>query len=407
MEIQIRPCRPDDFSDFCRTTAAAFGDEISDDDIARIKRLEGIDRALCAVEGDDIVGTTSALSFEVTVPGAELPAAGVTAVGVLPTHRRRGILSQLMRRQLADIHERGEPLAMLWASEGSIYRRYGYGLATIQGEIDILRDRATFRRPPAPFGHARLVDVEEAALVLPVVFDQVRVKTPGMFTRSPLWWRESRLADPPDSRHGGSAMFRVVIENEGAPVAYALYRLYREWSKGVPSGSLEVLEVLSTCPDATVELWRFLFGVDLVARVRSTWLPADHPLLQLVAEPARLHLKLQDAIWLRIIDLAHALQERSYARDGALVLGVTDALCGWNEGVWRLDAHAGGSSVEPTATKPDIALDIEDLSSVYLGGFTFTHLYEAGRLRSSNPEAIRRGDELFRTERAPFCSENF
>jgi predicted acetyltransferase len=407
MEIEIRACRSEDFVDFFRATAIAFGNHLSNDDLARLKQFEELDRAVCAVEDEKIVGTAGAFTFSVTVPGGELPAAGVTSVGVLPTHRRRGILSRMMRHQLADIHERGEPLAMLWASEGGIYRRYGYGLATLGAEIEIARDRAAFRRPPAPCGRPRLIDVEEAVRLLPPVYEQVRAQTPGAFARSEEWWREQRLADPEHSRRGGGPMFRVVIEREEGPVAYALYRLHPAWRKGVPAGSLEVLEAFATSPEATVELWRYLFGVDLVATVRSTTLPADHPLLQLVAEPARLRFGLQDALWLRVVDLTRALQGRSYAQRGVLTLGITDALCPWNEGSWRVEAGPGGCSVRPTGEEPDLALDIEDLGSVYLGGFTFGHLREAGLLQARDLSSVAKADSMFRTERAPFCPQTF
>jgi len=362
---------------------------------------------VCALEGEAMVGTAGAFPFSLTVPGGSAPAAGVTAVGVLPTHRRRGVLTHMMRYQLGEIHDRGEPLAVLFASESSIYGRFGYGLATLQGDIDIERDRTAFHARFEPVGSTRLVDIEEAVECFPDVYDRIRVETPGMFARSPEWWRHHVLSDPPHNRRGRSPMARVVLEVGGRPEAYATYRVNGSWEQGVPTGSLEVEEALATSTEATAALWRFLFGVDLVRRVKADLLPMDHPLILMLVEPRRLRFALYDGLWLRIVEVSGALTARSYAGEGSVVFELTDSTCPWNGGRWRLDAGPEGATATKTSEDPDLALDVADLGAVYLGGFGFRDLHRAGRIAERSEGAVRRADALFATDRAPYCPEIF
>ena len=403
MELDVRRLREDELATFFKTTGTAFGDTLPDEEVAHYTKVTEIERCVCAFDRNEMVGTAAAISYEMTVPGGAVAAAGVTAVGVLPTHRRRGALTTMMRFQIDDIHDRGEPVAILWASEANIYRRYGYGLASMQAMIDIERDRAVLRRASAPVGRTRLVDIDEAARIFPEVYDRVRLSTPGMVTRSSLWWKHHVLLDVRKNRSGGPPMWRAVVEVEGRPEAYALYRVHQTWDQGSPVGYLEAVEVMATDPDAMQEVWRFLFGVDLVARIKADWLPADHPLLLMVTEPSRLRFRLQDALFLRLIDVGGALEARSYRTEDTLTFQVRDNFCPWNEGRWQLHTHPEGSAATRTSREADLVLDAEDLGSVYLGAFTFGHLLMSSRVEEATPGAVRRADAMFATERAPWC----
>jgi predicted acetyltransferase len=407
MSIQVRVCDQDDWRRFFDTCETAFGEAASDDMVERFKRIISPSDLLAAFEGDAMVGTAGAFPFTYTIPGGELSAAGVTLVGVLPSHRRRGVLTQLMRHQLEGARDRGQPLAALWASEGSIYGRFGYGLATKQAAINIERDRAVFIDPSPGRGRCRLLSTAEAVKVLPDVYDRVRVQIPGMFARTQDWWEAHTLVDREEDRHGAGPMWRVVWENEGRAEAYALYRIHHEWPEGVPAGSVDVAEALATSPSATREIWRYLFGVDLVARVRSWFMPIDHPLFHMLTEPRRLRFVAKDAIWLRVVDLAAALGARSYAGEGSLTFEVEDAFCPWNSGIWRLEATVSGARVERTTDAAQLKLSAADLGAVYLGGVSFGELVEAGRVREVEAGAALRATALFATERAPWCSELF
>jgi predicted acetyltransferase len=405
--LDVRRCRQDEFRRFLETCEAAFGFDVKDDDIARFEHLITPDRMHAAFEDDTMVGTAGSFPFTLTIPGGELPAGGITMVGVLPSHRRRGVLTRLMRAQLDHTHALGEPLAVLWASEGSIYGRYGYGLATKQAEIDIERDRAVFVDDVATSGRCRLLATEEAVKVLPDVYERVRRVTPGMFARSQDWWQDHRLADPEKWREGGGPMWRVVWESEGRAEAYALYRVHQEWSESMPGGYAHVLEAVATSPRATRAIWRFLFGIDLVARVKSWALPVDHPLLHMLTEPRRLRMRVKDALWLRVVDVEGALAARSYARDGVLTLALSDDLCPWNEDTWRLEASGARVLVARARGAPDLSLRAADLGAVYLGGITFSELAAAGRVGEHRRGAALEATMMFMTERAPWCPEIF
>jgi len=366
------------------------------------------DRIIAAFDGGEPVSTAGALTFRLSVPGGEAAAAGVTLVGVSPSHRRRGILRSMMRHQLDDIHARGEPLAILWASEGAIYQRFGYGLATLNGTFEIERAGAVFARPASAEGTVRLVDIETAMGILPALYDRVRVETPGMVGRSETWWRWITLRDTDQMRSANGMKFLAVYEADGQVEGTAVYRVKPDWDDRGPNGRLVAQEVLATTPRATRDLWAWLFDVDLVRLVRAVRGPVPHPLQLLLAEPRRLGFTIGDAIWLRVVDVPAALAARTYGRPGTLVLEVRDGFCPWNAGRWRLDAAEDGrGTVERTTAVPDLTLDATDLGATYLGTFRFSELARVGRVVENTAGALLRADALFASARAPWCSTMF
>jgi predicted acetyltransferase len=407
MTIAIRTCRPDEFETFLVTCEAAFGMDVRDRDVERFRRIIPSDRTFAAFDDDVMVGTTGSFPFTLTVPGAEVPAGGVTMAGVLPSHRRRGVLSGLMRAHLVDARERGEPVAVLWASEATIYGRFGYGLATRQCEMSIERDRARLRDDAPPLGRVRLLDEAAATKVLPDVYERVRASTPGMFVRSHDWWVAHTLVDDAEDRQGGGPLFRAVWEDDGRAEAYALYRVHSGWDEGLPSGRLEVAEALATSARAEREMWRFLFGIDLVARITAHFVPVSHPLFFLVEEARRLRLAIKDGLWLRVVDVPSALAARTYGIDGELVLELADDLCPWNAGRWRVEVGGGRARVAPTERPADLALGIAALGSMYLGGVSAAELAAAGLVDELRPGAVARASHMFWSERAPWCPEVF
>src|SRR5919204_6663291 len=400
--LEVRPCRPEELRAGLSPIFHYFGRAPTEEAGENIGRLLPADRLHAAWEDGVVVGAAGAFPLELTVPGGRVPAAGVTLVGVLPTHRRRGILRSLMRAQLDAVHERGEPVAFLWASEDQIYTRYGYGHASLQGEIDLERAPAALGEPLERRGRLRLLDKDEAAEALPPIHERVATATSGMFRRSGAWWDGRFLSDPDWLRRGRGEMQRALLELDGEPAGYALYRLNLSFEYGSSTGELDVIEALGTSPAAVAELWRFLLDVDWIARIKAPLLPVDHPLLLLLADPRRLRFTLVDGIMARLVDVGAALAARSYAGDGGVVAEVRDAFCPWNEGRWRL-----GPGTERTDAEPELRLDVSALGSVYLGRFTFAELQRAGRVEEPAPGAVARADELFRVDRAPWCPEIF
>jgi predicted acetyltransferase len=404
MAIEIHPIPPERIAEVLEPIGVAFGLAITPERLERSRAVPELAVRLGAFEDGAVVGACGSFDFAMTVPGgAAVDTAGLTLVAVLPTHRRRGILTSMMRRYLDEARARGQVLSALYASEATIYGRYGYGMATYACDLEIEKRRVQLAGSAPSVGRMRLVSETEAASTFPVVWDRVRPSTPGMLTRSTAWWRTRRLSDPEGARAGRGPLQRVLLEIDGRPAAYALYRFaapVMAWANGVV---LDVHEAIADSPETTRTLWRYLLEIDVITTVRASLLPVDHPLMFLVTEPRRLHLSVGDGMWLRLVDVAGALSRRAYGPGGALVLEVEDGFCPWNTGRYRL---ADGVA-ERTEEAADVSLGVDALGAAYLGGFTFAQLAAAGRAVERKEGAVRRADALFRGEKAGWCPEIF
>jgi predicted acetyltransferase len=403
MSFDVRLCADlDEYRDAVLGIGQYFSLEASSEWIERFSKNLPLERMHAARENGHVVGGAGAFTFEVTVPGGTVPAAGVTVVGTYPTHRRRGVLRAMMRTQLDDIHERGESVAMLFSSEEPIYGRFGYGLASFMGEIAVPRE-AAFSVSFEPRGRARLVEKEEAQRLFPQVWDQLRPLIPGMLARTSDWWEYRILFDSPESRDGGGPKRLVVLEGDGSPEGYAVYRHRPKWEEGVPVGEVEVVEAIALDGRPTAELWRFLLDIDWAARTTAWLLPIDHQLFHLLAAPRRMKFRVGDGLWARLVDVGAALSARSYAADGRLVFDVVDGFCSWNEGRWKLE----GGEATRTDADPDLRCDVSVLGSVYLGAFSLSELVRVGRVEEVTPGAAARADAMFLSSRKPWCPEIF
>ena len=275
------------------------------------------ERVHAAFEGDRAVAGSGVFAFDLTVPGGQVKAAGLTIVGVLPTHRRRGLLGAMMRSQIDAAHARGEPVLVFWPSQDTIYGRFGCGMASMMAEIDLPREHAAAYAASETAGSVRLVPLPEAEPFVTAIYDRVAGETPGMFARSSAWWQDRLLIDPDWRRRGGGALQCAVLDIGGEPAAYAFYRLNAAFEYGSGIGHTLVVEAMGVSPEATHAIWRFLFGIDWMARVKAHLLSLDHPLLLSAAEPRRLNFHLREGIWVRLIDVGAALAARTYASDDA------------------------------------------------------------------------------------------
>jgi predicted acetyltransferase len=383
-----------------------FGWEPSEEDGERFVRILPFERLHAAFEGPAVVGGAGAYPFELTVPGGPLPCAGVTVVGVLPSHRRRGLLRRMMDAQLRDVREREEPVAALWASEETIYGRFGYGLASLCHNVSVEHRGGGLRAGlPGPEGRMRLVGHDEAMRVLPRLYERVQRRSVGFVSRSPAWWELRQLGDRPEQRRGAGPLHRALLELDGRPAAYALYRIASERRRGDDwQHTLRVSDAFGVDERATRELWRFLLAIDWVDEVEVTMLPVDHPLHLLVARVNHLRARVWDGIWLRLVDVRAALEARAYATDGRVTLEVvSDPQFPDNAGTWTID----GGSVRRTHRRADVRLDVQALGAAYLGGFSFAELARAQQVEEVGRGGLARADALFRTTAAPWCPENF
>jgi predicted acetyltransferase len=409
-EIVLRNPNAAELPRFMAPLSIAFNHSMSDAEIENELHTAELDRFVGALEGDSVVGCAGAYSFGLTVPGGEVASAGLTSVGVLPTHTRRGILRQMMTWIFDQARERHEPVAILWASEAAIYQRFGYGMATQQTFFEAARDKIRFLRPIESPGRIRIVDADEAARRFPPLYDAIRPGLPGALTRSEARWRWEYVLDHEWHRHGNGEMVRALLEVDGEPRGYTTYRQLGEWDRSGPKSVLTVTEVLGLDAVAEQTLWQWLFGIDLIGTVRGWRGPAPHPLQLMITEPRRLSMTLNDGMWLRIIDLPGALQARSYQGSGSVVLEVADEFRPANAGRWQLDV-AGGTGATltqaPSTAQVDLRVDIGALAAVYLGAFSFRDLLHAGRVAECRPDAIEHVDDLFATDRAPSTTTMF
>jgi predicted acetyltransferase len=409
-EIVLRNPTADEFRRFVAPLSIAFNRRMTDEEIESDRRTIELDRFVGALDGDTVVGCGGAYSLRLSIPGGEVGAAGITAVGVLPSHRRRGILRQMMTWWFEQAQARGEPVAILWASEAAIYQRFGYGPATLQTFLEAPPDKLRFLRPVETPGRIRIVEPDEALRTFPPIYDAIRREAPGSIERSEGRWRDELLADAGWSRADQGDKVLVVLERDGEASGYAIYRQRPDWDLDGPKGVLTVHEVTALDPVAEQALWQWLFSIDLIRTVKSWRGPTPHPLQLMVSEPRRLAARVNDGMWLRILDLAAALESRAYAISGTLRLDVTDAFWPTNAGRWELSvpgspgvATAGGARVGriATGTEVDLSLDISDLAAVYLGAFRFADLARAGRVRECRPGGLAVADALFSTARRP------
>jgi predicted acetyltransferase len=404
MTFQVRPCGDlAEFNDATNAIGQYFGNEPNPERTERFTRLLPLERMHAAWDGDHIVGGAGAFPFSMSVPGGTLPCAGTTVVGVAPTHRRRGVLRAMMRAHLDDVHERNEPIAALWASEETIYGRFGYGRASFAGEVVIPKEYVQFGMPRDPSGTIRIIDRDEAQEKFPPLWESLARVRPGMFIRSSDWWEIRSLEDPPERRAGGGPKRFALLEREGKPAAYAIYRHQMDWDDGVTKGKVSVVEAIGADPQALAELWRYLLDIDWIATIETWLLPPDHPLFFVLAQPRRMRYRLGDGLWVRLVDVGAALSGRTYPEDGEIVFDVRDTFCPWNEGRWRL---AGGHA-ERTDADGDIALEVDALGAAFLGGIRFAQLAQGGRVEELKPGAIERADGIFRHGLHPWCPEIF
>jgi predicted acetyltransferase len=377
-----------DMEAFVRPCALAFGVPVPAGSVESMEKILDASRAHVAREGGAIVGAAGAFSHHLAVPGGVVAAAAIFGVGVLPTHRRRGILTLLQQAQLTDAQSRGEALAYLWASDGAIYGRYGYGTASRTMRVTVQTNTGKLRGCQHRAGGIRLLEQGEVYQKVSSIYDQVWKQYPGMFSRSEQWWRITRLGDP--------NLYCVVWEDS----AYALYLV--KMDTATLSGEIEVIESLSVSVEGHRNIWSYLLGMDLMRTVSASTLPIDHPLVLMLEDPQSISAQLRRGLWVRIIDVEAALQARSLGA-GSAVLQVRDPLLRHNDGNWRVTA----GDVSRVDAPPDLIVDIGDLGSIYLGGFSCSDLVRSGRVHERVPGSIDKIDRLFSWSCKPWCPQQF
>jgi predicted acetyltransferase len=408
MTVDLRNLEPGQWEHWFDGIDRAFGGGFVAEQRVFWRAVNEPERSIAAWDGDAIVGSAGAFSFRLSVPGGALvPAAGVTAVSVQPTHRRRGVLTSMMRRQLDDVRERGEALAVLTASEPVIYGRFGYGVASQEVGVAIDTTRVRLALPDGVEGvRLRLVGLEEGREACEAVYGQLVTSRPGLLARRP-GWEHHALVDPPATRNGASERQCVLAEVDGEVRGYARYAVKPEWAPHGPEGTVIVRDLDALDPVVRAALWRFLFGIDLTSKVVAPNRPADDPLYHLVSDIGRCAVSTGEGLFARLVDVGAALEARTYASAVDAVLEVAESFCPWNEGRWRLSGDAKGAVCARTTDPADLALSVRELGSAYLGGFSLSAMARAGRVRELRDGALAQAAVAFRSDLAPWLAHGF
>jgi predicted acetyltransferase len=402
--LALRALTPDDEEPYGRLLSKAFLNDYRSgpaDELYRALLAQG--RAIGVFDGARQVGGGIILNLSITLPGgAVTPFGAVSGIAVASDHRRRGILTRMMRHQLHGLHEQGaEPFAALWASESRIYRRFGYGEASDYTLVELPKGapfRPGVQLSPDPI---RELTKDEARPLIEEIYAKALPSQVGRLNRDSARW-DASLLDEPEDRDGMTELCFAVH-----PEGYALYRVKRGRDDRGPAGRLEVVEVVATTGAAHASLWRYLLDMDLVRTINGR-IGSDDPLRQLVAEPQNAVWQRRPALWVRLVDLDRALPTRRYGAPLDVVFEVTDEFCPWNAGRWRLTVDASGTArVARTDDEPDIATDILDLGAAFLGGVRLSTLARTGRVRELTGGAVASATMTFLGEQEPDTVEIF
>ena len=410
LDSQLRPITVDEWPEFFRAMHDVFAEDTPSPYRDRPTPIAELDRSLSLWDGGHVVATAGVYSRTMTVPGAIVPIAGVTWVTVSPTHRRQGVLTAIMRRQLTELHEQErEPVAALWAAEAPIYGRFGYGPASFRGGLNGRAERLRLR-PDVHTGSGRIsmVDVDEYRAGAEPVYEQLRRSVPGHLDRDERWWART-VQDLAEHREGATPRrFVLHTEPDGTVSGFASYRIKSSWTEGgEPDGAVLVQEVRALGTPAYAALWRFLLSIDLVRTVRYEMSGTDDPVRHLLADSRALHAMAVDGLWVRLVDVDRALRGRRYPAPVNLVFEVRDRFCPWNDRRFHLVGSPSSSFCEPTDRDPDLVVDVEALASAYLGGVSLGTLQAAGRVTEVSPGAVTQASTAFSWPVTPWCPEEF
>jgi len=395
--LEMRNVSSDEFVQWVHAEARAHGNRLNDDPEILRPHFD-LDRSIAVFDQGTIIGGAHSHRLEISIPGGSAVIAGVANVQVQPTHTRRGVMTRMMHHQIKDIHERGEPLAGLFASESIIYGRFGYGVGSLYERWLIDRQHNAYARPYESGGRIVFVDPVDITKELPEVFRRSTIDRPGIFQRPLHHWEQDSRA--PEHRQGGpGGLFYAAYEDSGRVDGYVTYR--------TTGTTLIVNELMAATKEANCALWRFCFDLDRVTSTEALKRPVDDPLPWMLADPRRLQRSTRDGLWLRLIDVGAALMLRRYMDSDRLVLEVRDELCPWNEGRFELEGSAEGATCRNTSGSPDLVIAVSALASAYLGTISFSMLAQAGLVDERTPSALLRADRMFAVQYRPWTPCNF
>jgi predicted acetyltransferase len=405
--VTLRAIEPSELAAFRAVSARVFAFEPSEDTTEALGRWVEFDRTIAGFDGDRMVATGGTLSFELTVPGGTtVGAGGLSLISVQPTHRRRGLLRRMVERHFDDCVGHGEAVSLLYASESSIYGRFGYGQAV--DRLDVSLQIAAGRLRPElspPLGAFEFMTPDEARSILPSLYERSTSGVSGALNRREADW-ERYVFDPEMWRDGATAYRHLLYQRDGQPAGAAKYRQKSGWNDQGPDGAVIVTELIAVDAEAYSALWRFILSLDLMTKMEATMRPVDEPLLDLLEDPRRLRRTTTDSLWLRFLDIPTALAARRYRVPVSVVIDVDDPSRPDAGGQFKLDGGPDGAECTPTTDAADIRLSTQALASAYLGTPRIARLAWLGQV-DGDPEAVATLDSAFTTPLPPYCQVHF
>lgn len=403
--LTLRRPRDEEFLAYGHAMEKVFLETSTDEEIERWRPVCPVDRFVAVTDPQGgYVGTSGSHPMRMSMPLADpVPCAGVTAVTVRPDHRRRGVLRAMMQQLLDDAAAAAEPVAALFASEGTIYGRFGFGPSAPAHGLTISRDAVA--TVGGDLSLVELVDGDRAKELFPPIAAAHAGLRGGCMQRDDAWWSmwlDHHRDKDPDGVHG--ARWHAVVRGRG----YVVFRgADGEWADRRPDGRVKVVELIATDDEAAAALWSFVASVDLVATVRAPSRPVDDPIRFLVANEAEVDIRAGMPLWTRLVDVPSALTSRGYEVADRLVLQVADDQLPANTGRWDLEVGPDGATCTRTDAAADVVVPVRTLATLFLGGYRATTLADAGRLPGTSRDVVRRLDRLFDVPRAPWTSFDF
>ena len=409
--VEVRAANPEEMEDFRFVANLALGEHGNPkrDPVTFLQP----EWSTCVFEHGALSTTFGAWPFSMRFNGERAHVAGVTAVGTDPTKRRRGYLRLAMEHALDEQYERGQSLAALYASQAGIYQRFGYAICSWRQRYEIDPLDLNFVHAPTPTGTLSISnakDLPDDAAVIRDLYREFMQPRNGLLHRGLNLWSAEVLDEPEDITEGPVRV--LLYEEDGQALGYMVYtsreeRGLNEVSAGQRDHRMTIREYGWLTPAAYVAMWQFAASQDLTWRIYVNDIPSDDPIRHFARDPRTLRSRLMDGILIRIVDLPRALMTRKYQVSSEVSFRVSDPLCEWNEGTWRLEAGPEGADIRQVDTEPDLTLDIFSLAHLATGALSATYAHRLGRVESSDRSALLRADQLFATEYAMHCMNHF
>lgn len=403
MTIEIRSVRPDEMEAYGRIVSYVFASEEGMEDELKGTQPEW---TTCGFVDGKLVSTLATLPFTVRLNGVACPMGGVTAVGTLPEQRRRGLLRQIMTEALGTMRDRGQNLAILWASMGAIYQRFGYGLSTAHVNYSFDPRYVQLEHDTPVPGHVELVSKDDSFPIIKQNYIEWATPRNLCIHRSTFMWTVNTLRPPKKDAPVFTAIYR---DEHGQSRGHIVYTTEdRTTPEPKPSQVMSISDFVALNLDATRGLWNYIRRHDLVGRVEVRGAPEDDVIPDLLLEPRMLNRKTSDGIWMRVVDAEKALAQRPYGARGELTFAIAnDTECPWNNGTYLLETDGPSAHVTRTDREPELTMSPNTLASLISGYRPATHFLRAGRLEEHRSGAALRADAIFRSEYAPFCPNGF